>query len=370
MCKLDPDRVQADLLKRSLHNFNAACSRIAEVAFNIRCASKRRLQKVVYYDIRREFALSAQMTIRAIAKVCEAYKRDKEIMPEFRPDGAIPYDQRILSWKGTEAVSILTMNGRIIVPVKMGDWQREQFRNVRGQADLVFRGRRFYLAIVIREPEPEPYIPVAALGVDLGIVNLAVDSDGNCYGGAKVDAVRERMDRLKRKLQRSGTRSAKRHLKRHSGYEARFRKDVNHCISKELVARAKGTRRIIALEDLEGIREGTTVRRSQRRRHSSWGFYQLRTFVEYKAKLAGVPTVAVPPRGTSHECPRCGHDEKANRRTRDEFKCRVCGLAGPADHIAAINIAGRANVNAPIVASGFLAGHTAPQLQAPQFIGG
>jgi IS605 OrfB family transposase len=366
MCKLDPDRAQAGSLGRSMHKFNAACSRIAETAFALRCANKRRLQKIVYRGIREEFGLSSQMAIRAIAKTCAAYKRDKDIVPKFRPDGAVPYDQRILSWRGTESVSILTLDGRIVVPVKMGHWQRENFRNVRGQAQLISKRGRFYLTVMTENPEPKPYAPTAALGVDLGIVNLAVDSDGTSYSGTRVDAVRTRMDRLKADLQSAGTRSAKRHLKRLSGREARFRRDVNHCISKELVVRAKDTRRIIALEDLKGIRAGTTVHRSQRRRHSSWGFYQLRSFVEYKAKLAGVPTVAVPPRGTSHECPGCGHEEKANRKNRNEFECRVCGLAGPADYIAAVNIAVRANVNAPIVASGFLAGHPAPQLQASQ----
>jgi hypothetical protein len=57
------------------------------------------------------------MAVRAIAKACEAYKRDKTLRPTFRPDGAVAYDQRILSRKGRDSVSILTLDGRIIVPV-------------------------------------------------------------------------------------------------------------------------------------------------------------------------------------------------------------------------------------------------------------
>ncbi|GAH08193.1 unnamed protein product [marine sediment metagenome] len=57
------------------------------------------------------------------------------------------------------------------------------------------------------------------------------------------------------------------------------------------------------------------------------------------------------PRGTSHTCPVCGINKKANRPKRDLFKCISCGFAGPADKIAAINIAARAKfVNKPIVA--------------------
>lgn len=88
---------------------------------------------------------------------------------------------------------------------------------------------------------------------------------------------------------------------------------------------------------------------AQRGRHHSWGFYQLRQFIEYKAAIAGIPVVAVDPRHTSQTCPRCGAVDKRNRATRDRFSCVQCGFAGLADHIAAINIAARAVVNLPIV---------------------
>ncbi|MEV1174953.1 hypothetical protein [Nonomuraea sp. NPDC049784] len=41
---------------------------------------------------------------------------------------------------------------------------------------------------------------------------------------------------------------------------------------------------------------------------------------------------------------RAGHTERKNRPTRDTFTCRSCGFAGPADHIAALNVARRARV--------------------------
>ena len=74
-------------------------------------------------------------------------------------------------------------------------------------------------------------------------------------------------------------------------------------------------------------------------------------FIEYKAKMAGVLVITVDPRNTSRTCPSCGHCEKANRPRRDDFKCRQCGHAGPADSIAAENIRalGRAVVNQPYV---------------------
>ncbi|MER3403008.1 MAG: transposase, partial [Armatimonadota bacterium] len=112
MVKLQPDAEQSAALLETMERLNAACNAIADVAFRERTANKVRLQKLVYYEIRERFGLSAQMTVRAISKVAEAYKRDRSKKPSFRPYGAIVYDQRVLSWKGVDRVSILTLRGR------------------------------------------------------------------------------------------------------------------------------------------------------------------------------------------------------------------------------------------------------------------
>ena len=333
-----------------MKRFNEACNHIAETVFSMHTANKIEIHKTVYYPIRDQFGLSSQLTVRAISKVCEAYKRDKSIKPEFRLDGSIVYDQRILSWKGLEKVSLTTLQGRQVIPTRFGDYQKVRMDRVRGQADLILVNGIFYLCVVVEADETSPYDPVGVLGVDLGIKNLAVDSDGEVHSGEKIAQTRGKLDSLKARLQSKGTKSAKRHLKKLSGRMARFSKDVNHCISKKLVAKARGTLRSIALENLQGIRDGVTVRKAQRRDLHTWNFGLLRMFVDYKAKIAGVPVVFVDPRNTSRTCPSCGHIAKANRPTRDDFRCESCDYAGAADHIAAMNIAFRAAVNLPIVA--------------------
>ena len=348
MVKLLPTQEQHVSLLETMHKFNEACDYIAETAFSIRSASKFKLQTKVYYDVRQKFGLSAQLTIRAIAKTCEAYKRDKKTKPTFKPEGAIVYDQRILSWKGLEKVSMVTLKGRIEIPVLLGTYQKEKLNRIRGQADLIYRNNEFYLAVVVNAPEPAKFEVTDVLGVDLGIVNLAVDSDGQIFSGNKVEAVRKRFARLRSILQSVGTKNAKRHLQKLGCQEARFKRDVNHCVSKVIVAKAKDTERGIALEDLSGIRKSVTVRKAQRNRSHSWGFYQLRSFIEYKSALVGVSVFLVNPRGTSHICPKCSHNERANRPSRDLFKCVQCGFSDHSDHVGAVNIRLRALVNKPI----------------------
>jgi putative transposase len=340
--KLAPTTEQARSLLGTIERFNAACDWIGGIAFRERCANKVVLQKLVYYEVRARFGLAAQLSIRAISKVVEAYKRDKAIRPCFRPHGAVPYDERIMSWKGVEHVSLLTLDGRAIVPVVLAPYQAARLDRRAGQADLVYRDGAFYLYVTVEVPEPPPAEVPDYLGVDLGIKNIAASSDGTIYAGGHINGLRRRHRRLRGRLQRRGTRSARRLLKVRRRKEQRFAACINHAISKQLVAEAKGTGRGLALEDLDGIRERVSVRQPQRATLHSWAFFQLRQFIVYKAALAGVPVVLVDPRHTSRTCPACGLVSKGNRPTRDRFCCVSCGLAGPADTIAAAIIRGRA----------------------------
>jgi len=93
-----------------------------------------------------------------------------------------------------------------------------------------------------------------------------------------------------------------------------------------------------------GIRDRMTVTKAQRRRQHRWAFHPLRMFIQYKAKLAGVPVVFVDPRHTARTCPHCGRIAKRNRVHQSAFRSVDCGFAGPADTSASGN---RAAVNQP-----------------------
>lgn len=360
--KLAPMPDQHAALLATMERFNAACDWLASVAFRERCANKIELQKLAYYEARATFGLASQLTIRAIGKTVEAYKRDKAIQPRFKPHGAIPYDQRIMSWRGIEAVSLLTLSGRVIVPIRFGAYQAARLDRARGQADLVYRDGTFFLYCTLETPEPTPVEAEDYLGVDMGIVNIAVDSDGVVYSGEAVERNRRIFAHRRRNLQRRGTKSAKRKLKTIKRAQSRYQTDTNHVISKRVIAIAKGTGRGIAVEDLGGIRDRTTVRRRQRARHANWSFFQLRSFLEYKARAAGVPCVAVDPRGTSRTCPECGYVAKANRVSQARFVCGQCAFVGVADHVAARNISfrARAAVMLPMVGLPVDAQHAVP----------
>lgn len=348
--KLIPTSSQSPQILSTMEHFNLACDYISQIAFSKKVFSQVKLHKLTYYAVREKFNLSAQMAVRAIGKVCESYKVDKKAQHSFKPYGAIVYDQRILSFDGLEFASILTLDGRIKVPMVFSDYHQEIIANrrVRGQADLCYVDGVFYLMLVVDVPEPPKDKPLEFIGVDLGIVNIATTSDGVEYSGAVVRGMRRRYAALRRKLQHKGTKSAKRLLKERSRKERRFATHVNHCIAKKIVAVAKDTRHGIAIEDLNGIRKRVTVRKkAQRRELSSWAFFQLRQFLAYKALLAGVELIAVDPRNTSRTCQLCGHIDKKNRKSQSEFECTACGFVANADINAAVNIRSRAVVSLP-----------------------
>ena len=350
MLKILPNPEQRNILLETMEVFNDACNDISRTSFENSFPNKYELHKLVYYSVKEKYHLPSQLVVRAISKVVESYKINRTYIHEFNRHGSIIFDQRILSFKGLDMVSMNTLGGRIRVPVVFGEYQRQQLSRVHGQVDLLYRNGSFYLAVVVDVPEEPGYEPVDYIGVDFGVKNIATTSDGKNHAGDAVRRKRIATVKHRNRLQKRGTGSAKRRLKKISGKEKRFQRVVDHNISKEIIAEAKGTGMGIALEDLTGIRQRTVVRHEHRYIHMSWSFHQLRTYIEYKAAIAGVPTKLVNPKNTSRECPECHTIDKRNRPGRDNFRCIQCGYIGEADHIAAINIRSRAVVNQPIVA--------------------
>jgi len=172
------------------------------------------------------------------------------------------------------------------------------------------------------------------LGIDLGVNNLAVCSDGRFYNSAKVKQTKRKFKYLRSKLQAKGTRSSKRLLKKISGREKRFMAWCNHNISKDIVSKFNGNK--IVMENLKGIRK---QRKGKRMNWvlSNWSFFQLQSFIQYKAERKGVVVNRVKPNYTSQICHRCG--QLGSRSSQGCFSCH-CGLSNySADLNASRNLA-------------------------------
>jgi putative transposase len=349
MLRLETSKDDKIKLLETMKIYNEACNYVAQNAFDLKLTNKYKLQKQIYREIRKKFNLSAQFVIRIISKVVEAFKRDRNIKPIFKELGSIQYDQRN-SRIGIDTVSLMTLEGRIKLKTRIGEYQRARFDRVKGQCDLIYRNGVFYVIVVVDAPEKSEYDAIGALGIDLGIENIVTDSDRQIFESKNMEKKRQKYSRLRSILQHAGTKSAKRKLRKLSGRERRFKKDINHQISKAIVSKAKGTIRAIGIENLKYLRSKVTVRHSQRDRHSKWSFGELRSFLTYKAKKEGAPLIVVNPRNTSRQCPECKYIDQRNRKSRNEFECLQCEYNEMADYVAARNIAVMAvRVNQPIV---------------------
>ncbi len=347
--KLITTESQKEALLDTMQRFNSACDYISDIAYQNKAFGQIRLHKLTYYDVRDKFGITSQMAVRAIGKVVESYKTDKKSKHTFYKYGAIVYDQRILKYKFPDKISIATIAGREVIPFLYVNYRNLDMRRVAGQADLVYHEGIFYLIVCVDVPEPPEDKPDDFLGVDMGIVNISSDNTGEQFAGNKLNSVRNRYYRIRKKLQKIGTKSAKRLLRLRKRKERRFASDTNHVISKKIVQKAKALGLGIALENLKGIRDRVTVGKAYRRTHNNWSFYDLKTKIAYKAQLTGVKVVFVDPRNTSRMCSKCGYISKKNRPNQSTFLCQSCGFSCNADLNASINIGRRAVVNQPNV---------------------
>ncbi len=120
----------------------------------------------------------------------------------FRPDGAQPFDDRMLSWQiDRRRISIWTTAGRVrdvaftASPEQMATLALYR----RGESDLLWRDGMRFLNATCDLPEAPPNTdPVDFLGIDLSIVNIATTSDGEIMAGRELNRTRLRERALPR----------------------------------------------------------------------------------------------------------------------------------------------------------------------------
>jgi len=349
--KLHTSSEQHTALVETLWKCNAACDRMSRLAFETQTFRKFDLHHLTYHDVRAETRLAAGHVVCAIAKVANAYKLDTETLRTFQPLGGIAFNKDTVAWRIEEqSISLNTVCGRLKVSFLCSPAQKELLRGKRGQSDLLLRDGQFYLSVAVTVQAAAAFPPTGVIGVDMGIVNVAADSEGNQYTGETVKKVRRKYRRQRRLLAPMKTPSARKHRKQMSRKEARFVKDTNHCISKKLVQLAFDRQKALAIECLQGIRQrGNGFNRAVRTELNSWAFHQLKLFLAYKSQRLGVTLIEVDPRYSSQTCSKCGHCERANRKTQEGFRCICCGFEANADFNAALNLKARGELSAALM---------------------
>jgi IS605 OrfB family transposase len=371
--QLEPSSPQAQQLTQTSHQFTAVFNAVCAHGWQERLSNGVKLHHATYYPLKADYpALVSDLHVQARVKATEAVKSALALQKagrkvhQPRSDGCPPrynvHTYRV-DWE-SRTVRLSLVGGRQTIRFRVPDYSAKYAGYPTDTADLIQQDGRWWLHVVVTVPASELEPTEQVVGVDLGLSRPAVTSNNRFLGKRAWQAVEGRLFKLKRALQKRGTKSARRHLRKLLHKQARFRRNADHMLSKQIVQSVEpgGT---IVLENLKDIRRRARMRRkteTQRRIHS-WSFAQLRNFIGYKAEERGCTVVAVDPRHTSQACSRCGHTARNNRRSRDLFVCRACGFSLHADLNGAHNIAvryraaggtaafGGLSVNQPIVSN-------------------
>ena len=222
------------------------------------------------------------------------------------------------------------------------------------QPRITFDGLNWWLSVAVEVAEPKPAENCSeALGIDLGIKNLATCSDGTIYPNINRTSKVRKLKKKQRRLQRSISRKYEMNNTRGESYSktrniikserkllrihhrlADIRQNYRHQITSEIIRRKPS---LIVLEDLN-------VRGMMSNRHLSkavqeQGFYEFRRQIEYKAQWSGI-SVVIADRyyPSSKTCIACGNVKKDLRLSERVYRCECCGNEIDRDLQAAINL--------------------------------
>lgn len=339
--KLKPTEDQAEVLLETLQQYKQAINLPLQFGFSNKRVSGVELHKNTYYTLRQQTQLPSQLVCSARCKATEILKSIKKKtkgkfnakQPQSKKFAAIRYDRN--SCTITDAsVKLSTTQGRIEVPLVRYSFADADWSARSKTCELQYRKdtNEWYLIVFVEKSEPVVQ-GNSTLGIDRGCKHIAVTSDNQFFDSKHLRNVKGRYKYLRKRLQSKGTKSAKRKLRKLSRKENRFVRDVNHCISKKIVGMPFD---IFVLEKLE-IKKDKKLGKKFNSILAGWSWYQLESFLKYKAALAGKQVQYVDARYTSRKCSRCSHIERANRQGIS-FSCKSCGFNLHADLNAARNI--------------------------------
>lgn len=379
--KLNLSTEQKSLVSQTALAYRDALNYTSQVAFDGgKTSNGAALQKAVYNQLRGRFGLGAQMACNVPRQVSGTYKtlwtkvkqsndaiakgytkkryKGLDKAPKYISRTCNLNYQRDYSFKTKQQVSIITLQGRIVVPYDGYNKHLDLIANGAriGAAKIVYQrsSKTYYLmvSVEVEMPEIDNTKITRVSGVDVGMRYLAVETDlknkSKFYSGKEARHKANRYQKARATLQRKDTRSAKRRLIALSGRERRFIADVNHQISNEIAK----PNSLIGLENLTGIRDRTKSKsgkkaskkqRKANRNKTKWSFAELHSYIDYKAHLNGSIATKVPAHYTSKSCPKCGHTSDTNRPNKGLlFRCECCGHELHADLVGSRNIALRA----------------------------
>ena len=339
---------QVPILFKTIRVWREAVRHVVDYVIRTGQTGLTKAHHALYRLLRERYGLPARLAIDAIRQgiwIAKSWLRNPKRgrRPVIHGLWMVLTPKQSYTFKGRDEVSILTLNGRRAYKLcyverwhgRYEDWKPKEAR-------LIFKDGQLWLKVVV-EHEVPLIKPEGTLGIDINYTNITL-SDGtrlelNAFKrahGFKIEA--ERIQKRHRRSWRY-VRAVRNRIKALGRRARNIIVDACRKVALEVVRHAYETRKAVVLEDLTGLKEAHRkgrMARMWRARLTLWAYRELQKWIEWKARLYGVPVFKVSPRGTSSTCPNCGSRLKSvgNRC----LKCPNCGIKGDRDLIAAINL--------------------------------
>ena len=307
--------------------------------------------------------VSNNVAKQAIKDACSAYKNffkglqryprfkaKKKSMPKFYQDNIkIQFRDTHVKFEGFSFSR--KANKQKLNWVKLAEHGRiptdAKYRNPR----VSFDGLNWWISVCVEFPDCRDRSNHDGIGIDLGIKDLAICSDGNTYKNINKSQTVKKLEKCKRRLQRSVSRKYE-HNKKGGSYcktnnivkkeklllkvnhrLANIRKDYLNQTTSEIVNRKP---RFICIEDLNV--SGMIKNRHLSKAVQNQGFFEFRKQLEYKCNDRGIQLiVADRSYPSSKRCSCCGKIKKDLRLSDRTYKCE-CGNVIDRDFQASLNL--------------------------------
>ena len=217
---------------------------------------------------------------------------------------------------------------------------------------VTFDGINFWISVGIEVEESIEVPTNNGIGIDLGIKDLAICSDGNTYKNINKTKEIKKLKKKKRRLQRKVSRKYLINKKGGSYYKTsniiklenqllklnhrltNIRHNYLHEITSEIISRKP---MFIALEDLNV--KGMMKNKHLAKAIQEQSFYEFKRIISYKANWNNIKIIEVPRfYPSSKTCSECGAIKKDLRLSDREWVCTECGVIHDRDYNASVNL--------------------------------
>ena len=229
---------------------------------------------------------------------------------------------------------------------------------------ISYDGKYWYLSIGYEaKEEPKPELSGVSLGIDLGVKDLAILSDGRVFKNINKTHEIRRLEKKLRREQRKASRRVRQNIKDYDkNRRPIWKRPLKECRNVERQNRKikllhkrindiranylhQTTRAIVKTKPSRIVIETLNVKGMIKNRHLSRAiaeqkFYEFKRQMQYKCEALGIELIEADRfYPSSKTCSRCGHIKRDLKLKDRTYICPECGLVIDRDLNAAINLA-------------------------------